>query len=109
MVGTRSAPPRIATTVVYDRVPLGEVEVHRGDKVTATDGQVGAVAGLVVHPDDHQVTHVLLEEGHLWGRRQVAIPIRRVSAQDGLVVDLTLAEIRDLPAVGVDPFGPIGR
>jgi sporulation protein YlmC with PRC-barrel domain len=53
----------------YDRVPAGDVEVSRGDRVHATDGEIGKVQGLVIDPTDHKVTHVLLDEGHLWGRK----------------------------------------
>jgi sporulation protein YlmC with PRC-barrel domain len=53
----------------YDRVPAGDVEVSRGDRAHATDGEIGKVQGLVIDPTDHKVTHVLLDEGHLWGRK----------------------------------------
>lgn len=85
-------------TVLYDRVPLGEVEVRRGDHVHATNGSIGSVQGLVIDPHDH-VTHVLIQEGHLWARKQVAIPIAVVVAvTDGIDVQLTKDEVRDLPA-----------
>ncbi len=58
----------IPTVVTHDRVPVGEVEIRRGEHVHATDGIIGRVQGLVIDPNDHHVTHVLLEEGHLWGR-----------------------------------------
>jgi hypothetical protein len=54
---------------------LGEVEIRRGDHVHASDGDIGRVHGLVIDPRNHRVTHVLLQEGDLWGRKQVAIPI----------------------------------
>jgi sporulation protein YlmC with PRC-barrel domain len=87
-------------TVTYDRVPLGEVEVRRGDPVEATDGRIGHIQGLVVDPHDHQVTHVLLQEGHLWGRKEVAIPIKAVS-RVGDTIRLTISkhEVQELPPV----------
>jgi sporulation protein YlmC with PRC-barrel domain len=87
-------------TVTYDRVPLGEVEVRRGDPVEATDGRIGHIQGLVVDPHDHQVTHVLLQEGHLWGRKEVAIPIKSVS-RVGDTIRLTISkhEVQELPPV----------
>jgi hypothetical protein len=89
--------------VTNDRVPLGEVEVRRGDHVFATDGAIGRVQGLVIHPGDHCVTHVLLDEGHLWGQKRVAIPISAVKdANDGVRLNLTQDEVRDLPPVEVD-------
>jgi hypothetical protein len=88
--------------VVSDRVPVGEVEVRRGDRVHATDGLIGRVRGLAVDPSDHHVTHVLLDEGHLWGEKTVAIPIAAVKdVADGVRLDLTKDQVRDLPPVDV--------
>ena len=92
--------------VTYERVPAGEVQVKRGQPVHATDGEIGKVQGLVVDPQDHQVTHMLLQEGHLWGKKQVALPIRDVTdVHQGVHLDLSKDEIRDLPPVDVAQFG----
>ena len=45
----------------------------------ATDGDIGRVQGLVIDAKTRQVTHVLLQEGHLWGQRELAIPIGAVA------------------------------
>jgi hypothetical protein len=88
--------------VASDRVPVGEVEVRRGDPVHASDGFIGAVGGLIVDPADRHVTHVLLAEGHLWGRKQVAIPIGTMTSRDQEIrVDLTKQQIEALPPVGL--------
>jgi hypothetical protein len=93
----------ISETVTYDAIPLGEVAVRRGDRVHATDGAIGHVEGLVIDPRNHHVTHVLLQEGHLWGRREVAIPISAViGADEGIGVNLTKSQVRDLPPVDID-------
>lgn len=90
----------VSQPITFDRVPAGEVEVRRGEHVHATDGPIGKVQGLVVDPADHHVTHVLLDEGHLWGRKQVAIPIGAVTGvDDGVQLNLTKDEVRDLPPV----------
>jgi sporulation protein YlmC with PRC-barrel domain len=95
--------PTAPHTVTSDRVPVGEVEVRRGESVHATDGAIGRVQGLVVDPSDHHVTHVLLDEGHLWGEKTVAIPIAAVDRVDvGVRLNLTKDQVRDLPAVDVD-------
>jgi hypothetical protein len=89
--------------VTYDRVPVGEVEVHRGDHVHSTDGPIGRVRGLVIDPSAHHVTHVLLDEGHLWGQKEVAIPISAVTGfDDGVRLNLTRDEVRDLPPVHIE-------
>jgi sporulation protein YlmC with PRC-barrel domain len=101
-MGTMSGADR-PLVVTNDRVPLGEVEVRRGQHVFATDGTIGRVRGLVIHPGDHCVTHVLLDEGHLWGQKRVAIPISAVQdVAAGVRLNLTKDEVRDLPSVEVD-------
>lgn len=88
--------------ITSDRVPVGEVEVRRGEHVHATDGPIGQVQGLVVDPRDHHVTHILLDEGHLWGKKRVAIPIGAVTGvDDGVHLNLTKDEVGDLPPVGL--------
>jgi sporulation protein YlmC with PRC-barrel domain len=95
-------------TVTSDKVPLGEVEVRRGEHVHATDGDIGQVQGLVIDPRDHHLTHVLLQEGHLWGRKEVAIPMSAVTGvDDGVRLSITKQQVQDLPPVDVDhPDGP---
>ena len=90
---------RIPTTV-DDVVPMGETQVRHGDHVHAVDGEIGEVQGFVVDPDDHRVTHVLLREGHLWGRKEVAIPVSAVvGMDDGIRLNLTKQQVEDLPPV----------
>jgi sporulation protein YlmC with PRC-barrel domain len=98
--GTGADGPQV---VSYDAVPAGEVSVRRGDRVYATDGPIGHVQGLVIEPRDHHVTHVLLQEGHLWGRKDVAIPIGKVAGTDaGIQVTMTKEEVKDLPPVDIE-------
>jgi sporulation protein YlmC with PRC-barrel domain len=93
----------VSETATYDTVPLGEVAVRRGEHVHATDGEIGQVEGLVIEPRNHHVTHVLLQEGHLWGRKEVAIPIGAVtSVEDGIWLSLTKRQVQDLPPVDID-------
>jgi sporulation protein YlmC with PRC-barrel domain len=93
--------------VIDDRVPEGEVDVRRGERVHATDGNIGRVRGLVVDPKDHHVTHVLLEEGHLWGKKDVAVPISAVKevSADGVRLNVTRDEVRDLPPIELSHHG----
>jgi hypothetical protein len=92
-------------TVAYDRVPRNEVEIQPGDTVHATDGPIGRVEGLVTDPSDFSVTHILLAAGHLWGKKEVAIPISAVtSVENAGYTQLTLSkdEVRDLPPVAIE-------
>jgi hypothetical protein len=95
--------PGISQTVTYDTVPLGEVEVRRGEHVHATDGAIGRVQGLVIDPGSHHVTHVLLQEGHVWGRKEVAIPIGAITGVEyGIQLNITKQQVQDLPSVDID-------
>ena len=92
----------VSETVTYDAIPLGEVAVRRGERVHATDGEIGQVEGLVIDPRNHHVTHVLLQEGHLWGRKEVAIPISAVTGiDDGIQLSITKQQVQDLPPVDI--------
>jgi sporulation protein YlmC with PRC-barrel domain len=91
------------TVISVDHVPAGKVEVRRGERVHATNGDIGKVQGLVVDPTDNHITHVLLDEGHLWGQKRVAIPIGAVTGvDDGVRVSLSKDQVRDLPPIDVD-------
>ncbi len=94
----------IPQPVVVDTIPVGEVAVRRGEQVHATDGDIGRVQGLVIDPRNRHVTHVLLQEGHLWGRKEVVIPIGAVTKVDdeGIWLNIAKQEVQDLPPVEVD-------
>lgn len=93
----------VSQTSIYDAVPLGEVAVRRGEHVRATDGLIGRVQGLVIDPGRHQVTHVLLQEGHLWERQDVAIPISAVAGIDGGIrLRIAKQDVQALPAVPIE-------
>ena len=84
-------------TYVTENIPLGEAEVGRHEHVHAVDGEIGLVEGFVVDTDQ-QVTHVLLQQGHLWGRKEVAIPISAVvTVDEGIRLNITKQQVEDLP------------
>jgi hypothetical protein len=60
--------------------------------------------GLVVERGGHHVTHVLLREGHMRGRKEVAIPIGAVTKIGTLLIHLSLTkhQVKDLPPVDID-------
>ena len=101
-LGSGTAPRPVTT----ERIPAGKVAVHPGEHVHATDGPIGKVRGLDVLDRGHQVTCILLDEGHLWGKHRVAIPIAAVASfADGVQLSLTKNQVRDLPPTDPDPGG----
>jgi sporulation protein YlmC with PRC-barrel domain len=96
--------PEAPQEVTVDSVPSGEVDIRRELTVCATDGEIGQVQGVIVEPASHYVTHVLLQEGHTWGRKEVAVPIDAVTEIGTLLIHLSLTkhQVKDLPAVDSD-------
>jgi sporulation protein YlmC with PRC-barrel domain len=94
---------RIDEKETIDVVPPGEVEEHGGDHVHATDGDTGQVRGFRIDQENGALTHVLLREGHAWGRRDVAIPFDTVvGLDDGIRLSITREQVRDLPPVDIE-------
>ena len=94
------------TDIMYDRVPKGEVEIRRSSTVAATDDDfLGRVDGFVV--DGDHITHFVLEHGHLWGKREITIPIGAVAKveTDAITLNLSKAEVEALPSVKVHRWG----
>jgi sporulation protein YlmC with PRC-barrel domain len=87
--------------VTHERVPRGELAVQPGAKVHATDGHVGEVHDFLVDLAEGRLSHLVLREGHFWGRRDVQIPvgsIQRIEERD-VYLDLTKDQIEALPSV----------
>jgi sporulation protein YlmC with PRC-barrel domain len=94
-------------SVTYDRIPKGEVEIRRASEVTSADGHhLGKVDGFLVDDEDH-ITHFVLERGHLWGKKEVTIPINAVAGvhTDAVSLTLTKDEVGELPSVPVHRWG----
>jgi hypothetical protein len=89
---------RIPERETVDVIPPGEVEEHHGDHVHATDGDIGQLRAFRLDPSSGRVTHVLLGEGHLWGRKEVAIAFDQITGFDhGITLSLTRKQVQDLP------------
>ncbi|HYH93718.1 MAG TPA: PRC-barrel domain-containing protein [Candidatus Saccharimonadales bacterium] len=100
-VGGVDIDPHVMLT--YDRVPMGEVEIRRASSVTSADGHhLGHVDGFVLD-SEQQIAHLVLEHGHLWGRREVVIPASAVARVETDEVTLTLSkeEVGALPSARV--------
>jgi sporulation protein YlmC with PRC-barrel domain len=98
LIDIGAVPQHRRSTIVEDVVPLGEDQVAPGDRVYATDGEIGRVRGFLVNPGDDRVTHVLLREGHLWGHKDIAIPVSSVTGFDaGVRLNITKEQVGNLP------------
>ena len=95
--------PEYGGLVEEERVPFGELAVHRGTQVRATDGHIGILEEFVVEPDSGLVTHLVLRKGHLFGKREVVIPVSAIEYgdYDTLFLNVSEKELRDLPGVSI--------
>jgi sporulation protein YlmC with PRC-barrel domain len=81
-------------------LPSGHLAVRGDQPVHSTDGEIGKIRAVTVDASSRRVTHILLQEGHLWGKREVAIPWGSVTNVDGGIhVSLSSEAIKELPAV----------
>jgi len=74
----------------FECIPHGELAVHRGNLVMATDGFVGVVKEFFVTPDTHHLTHLVLREEEKWGENDVVVPVTAVDHVENDIVNLNL-------------------
>jgi sporulation protein YlmC with PRC-barrel domain len=103
MVWPYYIPERQVTILEHEQIPPGEMAVRRGARVEATDGHVGRVDGFLVDPENEHITHLVLREGHLWGHKDVTIPVSQIDhlEEDTVYLDLDKASIEALPAIAI--------
>lgn len=87
----------------HERIPAGEVTIRRGTHVKATDGEVGKVDEFLVNPENDVITHLVLREGHLWGQKDVTIPVSDIEkiTDEAVYLKLDKKAIETLPTVPV--------
>jgi sporulation protein YlmC with PRC-barrel domain len=90
-------------TVKHELTPAGELALSRGARVEATDGRVGHVDEFLIDPKDDHITHIVLREGHLWGQRDVSIPVSEIERveEDAVYLRISKRKIEALPAIPV--------
>jgi hypothetical protein len=84
-----------------EQVPKGELSIHSGMHIHATDGRMGRLDTLVLDPDTGEITYLMMREGHLWGKKNIAIPIAAVDYTDAdeIHVNLDKDTIDNLPNI----------
>jgi PRC-barrel domain len=90
----------VSTPVKFQEIPAGELAIYRGTRVEATDGYVGKVDEFVVNPENCHITHLVMREGHLWGSKDVIIPLSAIekSYEETVYLKLSKHEIAALPS-----------
>jgi hypothetical protein len=68
--------------VVVEKVPPGEIAFHRGTDIEATDDHVGVVERFLIEDAGGHITHLVMHKGHLWGKKDIMIPLSAVDSID---------------------------
>ena len=89
--------------VETEHVPPGELAVHRGTIVEAADGYIGTVGEFLIDPESGHITHLVLQKGHAWGKKEMTVPVGAIDQIDGTTDTLKLskAELADLPSIAL--------
>ena len=97
-----SAQPHYVTVQDY-LLPEGEAAIRRGMLVEARDGPAGQVGELLIDPASRKISHFLLMKGHMWGKKEVAIPVTDIERGEEEVIFLKIdkARIEQLPSLPV--------
>ena len=93
----------VQVPVEHLQIPFGELAVRRGTRVEAKDGYVGKVDEFVVNPQTGHITYLVMREGHLWGAKNVIIPLSAMddTGDDTLFLNLDKHQIESLPTFPV--------
>ena len=93
--------PDLVVPTEYERVPPGELAVHRGARVEAKDGHVGQVDEFLLDPSNMHITHLVLRAGHVWGQKDVTIPVSEIERieEDTVYLKLDKHSVERLPGI----------
>lgn len=84
-------------------IPPGELAIHRGTPVEATDGYIGDIGEFLIDPESGKISHLVLLKGHLWGRKEVSLPISVIDQvlHDTVYIKLEKKSVEMLPEIPI--------
>jgi sporulation protein YlmC with PRC-barrel domain len=95
----------------HERIPKGECSIRRGDEVITADGtRAGHVDEFLIDPADGHITHVVLREGHAFGRDvDIVVPVSHATdISEGVVrLDIDLEHVAELDHIPVKRHGHV--
>lgn len=83
-------------------IPKDELAITRGTEVYSADGYaLGKVDEFLVDQSGGHVTHLILQEGHIFGKKDVFIPVTEIESvnDSSLHLKLDKEDIEKLPAI----------
>jgi hypothetical protein len=97
------APAASYITIENEQIPADELAIRRGARVEAADGHVGRVDEFLINPSNDHITHLVMREGHLWGKKDVTIPVSQIDhyKENTVYLKLNKQDIEKLPSIPV--------
>jgi sporulation protein YlmC with PRC-barrel domain len=94
-------------TIEHEHIPPDELAIHRGTPVIAIDGRVGQVDEFLIEPKSGHITHLVLREGHLWGKKDVSIPVSKIDRidKDSVYLKIGKQEVEALTTLPIHRSG----
>jgi len=92
-------------------IPPEDMALDRGTSVEAQDGFVGRVGELLLDPQSNRISHIVLMRGHLWGKKEIVIPLSLVerSEPDTIYLKADKKYIDGLPSIPINrPWKEVG-
>lgn len=85
--------------VEIEAIPDNELAARHGIPVQATDHKVGQLDEFVVDTESGQITHIVLKEGHLFGKKEIPVPADQIDHIGEVEIYLKLSkdEVEQLP------------
>ena len=91
-------------TLELEHIPEDELDLNRGAGIQAQDGYVGRLDEFLFDPEhNNHITHIVMREGHLWGQKEVTIPVGQIDHYENNTVYLKLnkQDIEKLPSIPI--------
>jgi hypothetical protein len=95
---------KVKVSVEQKAIPPEELALRRGARVEATDGYIGKVDEFLVDKEKCHITHMVLRKGHLWGQKEVIIPISamKVREENTVLLKLSKQQVESLPTFPIN-------
>lgn len=98
-------PPLPKDKEKHKHLPQGELDISWDMVVKTGDSKAGKVDGLVVDQESGEITHLLMRKGHLWGAKDMCVPITAIDSVYGDEVHPKIDKkaIKELPSIPLKP------
>ena len=83
-----------------------ELAVSKGVRLLATDGEVGKIDELIIDPETHRVTHLVLRQHFLLNKWIVTIPVADIERAevDTVFLKIDKKAVKALPTVALKKY-----